>query len=278
MDTPDSRGRNKERQGLALAMVNLWEKSSIAKIAIKCSVQNSCNERMAEGLKVLTGGTLLSRNKEYVVFYRGNDFLSSSTTALVEKEKETVLQQDEEEKARHRAAALIRSNATIAKQPLAVARHASRVKFLEKKLAIAKGKITVAEKALSKLQENLKPAGLSIDLEALNDEERFLLRRMGLSMKPYLHLDLEFRLLKLSDHGSTLKHFEALKHHVSELREKIEKLKSELEDMKAVEEIDEETLYSRVDNASNDDQELEEDEDKEAYHKTHEISSENGTT
>ncbi|KAL3535603.1 hypothetical protein ACH5RR_004064 [Cinchona calisaya] len=52
----------------------------------------------------------------------------------------------------------------------------------------------------------------------------------------------------------------------------------DLEDMKAVEGIDEETLYSRMDNASDDDEELEEDEDREAYHETHEISSENGTS
>lgn len=45
-------GRNRELQGLALAMVKLWEKSAIAKIAIKHGVQNTCNERMAEELKV----------------------------------------------------------------------------------------------------------------------------------------------------------------------------------------------------------------------------------
>lgn len=52
----------------------------------------------------------------------------------------------------------------------------------------AKGKITKAEKALWKVQENLKPSELPTDLETLNDEERFLLRKMGLSMKPYLLL------------------------------------------------------------------------------------------
>ena len=39
-------------QGLAKAMVKLWEKSAIAKIAIKRGVQNTRNERMAEELKV----------------------------------------------------------------------------------------------------------------------------------------------------------------------------------------------------------------------------------
>ncbi|KAI5682178.1 hypothetical protein M9H77_03406 [Catharanthus roseus] len=56
----------------------------------------------------------------------------------------------------------------------AAARHASLVKFLENKLAIVKGKIIGAEKALTKVQENLKSAELPNDLETLTDEERFL--------------------------------------------------------------------------------------------------------
>lgn len=45
-------GRNRDLQGLAMAMVKLWEKSAIAKIAIKRGVLNTLNERMAEELKV----------------------------------------------------------------------------------------------------------------------------------------------------------------------------------------------------------------------------------
>lgn len=45
-------GRNRRLQGLACAMVKLWETSAIAKIAIKRGVQNTCNDRMAEELKV----------------------------------------------------------------------------------------------------------------------------------------------------------------------------------------------------------------------------------
>ena len=45
-------GRNRQLQGLAMAMVKLWERSAIAKIAIKRGVQNTCNERMAQELKV----------------------------------------------------------------------------------------------------------------------------------------------------------------------------------------------------------------------------------
>lgn len=45
-------GRNRDLQGLANAMVKLWEKNAIAKIAIKRGVLNTRNERMAEELKV----------------------------------------------------------------------------------------------------------------------------------------------------------------------------------------------------------------------------------
>lgn len=49
---PPCLGRNRELQGLAMAMTKLWESSAIAKIAIKRGVLNTSNERMAEELKV----------------------------------------------------------------------------------------------------------------------------------------------------------------------------------------------------------------------------------
>lgn len=45
-----------------------------------------------------------------------------------------------------------------------------------------------AEKALRKVLDYLEPASLPDDLETLSDEERFLFRKIGLSMKPFLHL------------------------------------------------------------------------------------------
>ncbi|GMP55211.1 hypothetical protein CsSME_00020094 [Camellia sinensis var. sinensis] len=384
-------GRSRELQGLAMAMVKLWERSAIAKIAIKRGVLNTCNERMAEELKILTGGTLLSRNKDYIVFYRGNDFLPPAVTkTLAEAQKLAALQQDEEDQARWKASTLIHSNTkanngllvagTLAetmaatsqwgnqpssqdiekmKRDAAVSRHASLVRYLEKKLALAKGKIKKAEKALEKVQKALKPAELPTDLETISDEERFLFRKIGLSMKPFLplgrrgmfdgtieniHLHWKYReLVKIIVERKSLpqvKHIavsleaesggvlvsldkttkghliilyrgknyqrpramrprnlltkrqalarsielqrrEALKYHISDVTQRIEKLKSELEDMKAVEEIDEETFYSRVDNASSSDDEMEEDEDEdededdeEAYLEVYDSSNE----
>ena len=48
-----SPGRSRQLQGLAVAMIKLWEKSSIAKIALKRGVQLTTSERMAEDIKVI---------------------------------------------------------------------------------------------------------------------------------------------------------------------------------------------------------------------------------
>lgn len=44
-------GRNRKLQGLAAAILKLWEKSLIAKIALKWGVPNTNNEQMACELK-----------------------------------------------------------------------------------------------------------------------------------------------------------------------------------------------------------------------------------
>ncbi|KAL3744745.1 hypothetical protein ACJRO7_013933 [Eucalyptus globulus] len=211
-------GRNRKLQGLAEAMVKLWESSAIAKIAIKRGVLNTCNDRMAEELKNLTGGTLLSRNKDYIVFYRGNDFLPPVVVeALKEREKLTDVQANEEDQARQRASAATETKIKASQSPLVAGtltetlaatsrwgneisskdveqmrrdeslnKHAALLKYLEKKLALAKGKVKRAEKALAKVQDNLRPADLPVDLETISDEERSVLRKIGLSMKPFL--------------------------------------------------------------------------------------------
>ncbi|KAL6846322.1 hypothetical protein ACP4OV_023770 [Aristida adscensionis] len=213
-------GRNREHQGLATAMVKLWEKSAIAKIAIKRGVPNTCNDRMAEEIKKLTGGVLLSRNKEYIVFYRGNDFITPKVReVLVEKQEQAITQQDEEEAARLKASASITAIPRELRSPLvagtlaetteatsrwgnsltgeqrehemkrlALLKHSSVLKNLKRKLFLARAKVAKAEKALAKVQQFLSPAELPTDLETVTDEERFLFRRIGLKMRAFLML------------------------------------------------------------------------------------------
>jgi len=45
-------GRNRNHQGLAAAIVKLWEKSLVVKIAVKRGIQNTNNKLMAEEIKV----------------------------------------------------------------------------------------------------------------------------------------------------------------------------------------------------------------------------------
>lgn len=213
-------GRSRQLQGLAVAMIKLWEKSSVAKIALKRGVQLTTSERMAEDLKKLTGGVLLSRNKDFLVFYRGKNFLSPEVTeALLERERLAKSLQDEEEQARLRASAIVVPRTEIAEQPgtagtlgetldadakwgkrldnrhkkevmqqAEVMRHANLVRKLEKKLAFSERKLIKAEQALAKVEVFLQPANRRADPESITDEERFMFRKLGLRMKAFLLL------------------------------------------------------------------------------------------
>lgn len=68
-------------------------------------------------------------------------------------------------------------------------------KLLSPYLVQAKHKIKKAEKSLQKVLANQEPANLPSDLETLTDEERFLFRKIGLSMKPYLLLGNSYFIL-----------------------------------------------------------------------------------
>ncbi|KAI3979815.1 hypothetical protein MKX01_013910, partial [Papaver californicum] len=213
-------GRSRRHHGLAMAMVKLWESSSVAKIALKRGVQLTTSERMAEDIKKLTGGTMLTRNKDFIVFYRGKDFLTPEVTeALLERERLAKDYQDEEEQARLRASSffipcadktsgsgatgtlseMLEADARWGKRlnnterdkvfkEAEVARHASLVRKLESKLSFAQRKLDKAEKALAKVEECLKPVEQQTDQESISDEERFMFRKLGLRMKAFLLL------------------------------------------------------------------------------------------
>lgn len=46
------KGRNRNHQGLAAAIIELWERSVVVKIAVKRGIQNTNNLLMAEEIKV----------------------------------------------------------------------------------------------------------------------------------------------------------------------------------------------------------------------------------
>ncbi|RLM58907.1 hypothetical protein C2845_PM18G10310 [Panicum miliaceum] len=212
-------GRSRQLQGLANAMVKLWEKSSIAKISLKRGVQLTTSERMAEDIKKLAGGVMLSRNNEFIVFYRGKDFLSSELAeVLLERERLAKSLQDEEQ-ARLKAVSSFSSSIDAYVQPtvagtleetleanskygnkldedhadkmartVAAARHADLVRKLEWKLALAQKKMEKAERVLGKVETALNPTEGSKPPETITDEERFMFRKLGLRMKAFLLL------------------------------------------------------------------------------------------
>ncbi|KAJ0735262.1 putative RNA-binding, CRM domain, YhbY-like superfamily [Helianthus annuus] len=216
-------GRNRNHQGLAAAIIKLWEKSMVAKIAVKRGIQNTNNELMAEELKKLTGGVLLLRNKYYIVIYRGKDFVPTTVaTALAERQEMTKDIQDAEEKVRIGTVEPVAAAASVDHGQVALAGslaefyeaqaqwgrektteeheqmlvEASKtkitrvVKKLEHKLFIAQSKRSRADKELAKIRETWLPADPPDDQETITDEERVMFRRVGLRMKPYLPLGI----------------------------------------------------------------------------------------
>ncbi|KAL2528791.1 CRM family member 2 [Forsythia ovata] len=198
-------GRNKKLQGLAASIVKLWEKCEIAKIAIKRGVQNTNSEIMAEELKWLTGGTLLSRDKEFIVFYRGKDFLPAAVSSAIEERRKygingakTGKDHDLNEKEHkhgtleyapqneHHEASDKKLKLHSEERKL---RHAeSAIKRTSSKLSMALAKKARAEKLLEELQKEEIPQQLEIDKEGITEEERYMLRKVGLRMKAFLLL------------------------------------------------------------------------------------------
>lgn len=213
-------GRNRNHQGLAAAIIKLWEESLVAKIAVKRGIQNTNNKLMAEEIKNLTGGVLLLRNKYFIVIYRGKDFLPPSVAAaLAERQELTKQIQDVEEKVRIRAVEPAQSGEDKGQAPAGTlaefyeaqarwgrdisseerekmieeaskAKHARLVKRVEHKLAVAQAKKLRAERLLAKVEASMIPAAPDYDQETITDEERVMFRRVGLRMKPYLPMGI----------------------------------------------------------------------------------------
>ncbi|XP_020997015.1 chloroplastic group IIA intron splicing facilitator CRS1, chloroplastic isoform X1 [Arachis duranensis] len=213
-------GRNRRLQGLAAAILKLWEKSLIAKIAIKFGVPNTDNESMANELKLLTGGVLLLRNKYYIILYRGNDFLPSNVASLVEmRELELKSYQFHEEVARMRANEVISfgdyaqeetstsgsltefeeiqtmlKDVKKVKADLNIQLEAEiyrlerQLKEQQRKAFILNKKIERSAAELAKLDAAWTPAEKDADIEIMTDEERQRFRKIGLKMSGLLVL------------------------------------------------------------------------------------------
>ncbi|GKA69316.1 CRM-domain containing factor CFM2, chloroplastic isoform X1 [Tanacetum coccineum] len=199
-------GRNRKHQGLAAAILKLWEKCEIAKIAVKRGVQNTNSELMAEELKWLTGGTLLTRDKEYIVLYRGKDFLPATVSSAIEQRRNRgvdVLErkklsrssyvQENKDKEIGSPSAAEPSGMRDQKLELAIEQRKKKsreaaIKKTTSKLSQALESKERAEKLLEELDKEEIKQQLEVDKEGITEEERFMLRKVGLKMRPFLLL------------------------------------------------------------------------------------------
>ncbi|XP_042504782.1 chloroplastic group IIA intron splicing facilitator CRS1, chloroplastic [Macadamia integrifolia] len=213
-------GRNKYIQGLAAAILKLWEKSLIVKIAVKWGVPNVNNEEMASELKRLTGGVLILRNKFFIILYRGKDFLPSRVANLISgREAELRRFHLQEEDARQKAFQslyvtddALTNGSTVGtfsefqyiqtkcvhldsgNGDLEVKIEAEKEKLKkelrkqERRLYILKSKIEISERHLAKLNSAWKPSEPVADREMITEEERQCFRKIGRKMNRFLVL------------------------------------------------------------------------------------------
>ncbi|KAI4388950.1 hypothetical protein MLD38_001234 [Melastoma candidum] len=203
-------GKNRNLQGLAAAILKLWEKSIIVKIAVKWGVQNAKNGQMAYELKRLTGGVLILRNKFFIILFRGKDFIPPGlATSVIKRERELRNCQLSEEYARVAAFErlpianeLFEENSTsgtlsefqeicshFVGQGLESVEVESEMEKLRKELAkqgrrlyIMKSKLKKSTKQLRKLNDGCTSAEPDYDKEIITEEERVCLRNIGLKM------------------------------------------------------------------------------------------------
>ncbi|KAL4577594.1 hypothetical protein LXL04_013704 [Taraxacum kok-saghyz] len=213
-------GRNQNLQGLASAILKLWEKCNIAKIALKWGIPNSNNEQMADELKDLTGGVLLLRNKFYIILYRGKDFVSPTIADLVSnREMEIRNSQLLEETVRSSISQTfdyvdepvnnVTTSGTVKEFEIIESEHygfksgisdsqvkveteklklEKEIRIQERKYFILKMKIKKASKELMKLSSAYEPTEPNEDQEIMTSEERECFRKMGLKMDSTLLL------------------------------------------------------------------------------------------
>ncbi|PIN24102.1 hypothetical protein CDL12_03157 [Handroanthus impetiginosus] len=224
-------GRNRKLQGLAAAILKLWEKCHIAKIALKYSSPNTDNKQMAFELKSLTGGVLLLRNKFLIILYGGKDFVPSEVAKVVaEREIELTRCQLEEEAERVKASEAfsitdehllnygtvgtllefhsIHSEITNLKKgktevqvrlEAEQARLGRELKDQGRKLFILRKKIEKSAKILEKLNNVSRFSEQDPDMEIISEEERECLREMGLKTDSSLVLGVGSMMVSLKE-------------------------------------------------------------------------------
>ncbi|KAG5527334.1 hypothetical protein RHGRI_028282 [Rhododendron griersonianum] len=156
----------------------------------------------------LTGGTLLSRDKEFIVFYRGKDFLPAAVSSAIEERRKCAIPK-EEQGTGYSSSVMTQQECKdgmvdsshedewdgIKGPERNLVSEQKKLGFTEadmnstrNKLHVALEKKARAEKLLVELEKGEIPQEPEIDKEGITEEERFMLRKVGLRMKPFLLL------------------------------------------------------------------------------------------
>ncbi|VAH33173.1 unnamed protein product [Triticum turgidum subsp. durum] len=160
-------------------------------------------------LQGLTGGTLLSRDNESIVLYRGKDFLPPAVSLAIEKRRkhdnsminkpkpeieESIPTQDASElkmandasvhghechEEKHEGETSVTDYRTESLNTVA--------QNMETRLSQAIAEKKKAEKLLEELEKASRPSKAETR-ETISEEERYMLRKVGLQMKPFLLL------------------------------------------------------------------------------------------
>ncbi|KAE9455398.1 hypothetical protein C3L33_12701, partial [Rhododendron williamsianum] len=236
--------RKQAAPGLASAMIKLWERSKIAKVALKRGVQLTTSERMAEEIK----------GKEF--------FVTEVAEALLEKERLAKTLQDEEEQARLRATAMVipkveindefRTAGSLEETLDASARwgktmdnrdkvkvmreaemlkHANLVRKLESKLAFVMENMHLHWKyrELVKIIVNAKSFDQDYQRPAFLRPKNLLTKRKALARS----IEIQRR--------------EALLNHISTLETRVGNLRAEIDQIGIVRDSGDEELYDKLD-------------------------------
>ncbi|KAL6845849.1 hypothetical protein ACP4OV_024424 [Aristida adscensionis] len=195
-------GRSSNLQGLAVSMIKLWERCEVAKIAIKRDAHSIDSVLVSEELKGLTGGTLLSRDTESIVFYRGKDFLPQAVSLAIEKRRKHESSRIQKPKPNNEESTPTQ-NASELNMSSEVSRHVheeetsiteNKAEYLnmvaqdiETRLSQAIAEKEKTEKLLEELEKASQPSKAETR-ESISEEERYMLRKVGLKMKQFLLL------------------------------------------------------------------------------------------
>nr|CAB3482778.1 unnamed protein product [Digitaria exilis] len=171
-------------------------------------------DRAREILEHLTGGTVILRNKDFIILYRGKDFLPGGVAqTVIRREAQVHDGQVKEEEARLKAVDSLQMISGLSSEESSVgtfreyedfqAEHAhgntensntiieleaekhrleKELKDQEWKLSILNKKIERSNQALAKLHSSWSPSDQSADIELLTEEEKAMFRRIGRKM------------------------------------------------------------------------------------------------